>query len=160
MTIPAVPDVTDSDLFISRTFAAPRDVLWRFWTEPEHLAKWFGPAEVHIDDASVIVEPHVDGRWELDMVDNDSGARDPMRAVLRVVIEPEYLEGFVETASDGEISGVTLRVWFHDHGDRTRITIHQGPFLEEHLELSRVGWESSFEKLDAIFATTGAGGAS
>lgn len=151
--IPAIPDVTESDVFITRAFDAPRDVVWRFWTEPEHLAKWFGPAEVHIDDASVVVQPHVGGRWDLDMVDDESGERYPLRARFTAIIPPEYLEGFVEAGStDGEISGVTLRVWFHDHGAKTRMTLHQGPFSVEHRDLTIDGWVTSFDKIDAIFA--------
>ncbi|WBU39090.1 SRPBCC family protein [Homoserinibacter sp. YIM 151385] len=152
-SIPAVPEVTDRDVFITRAFDAPRDVVWRFWTEPEHLSRWFGPAEVHVDSASVLVQPHAGGRWDLDMVDDQNGATYPLRAVLRQVIPPEYLEGVIEAGSeDGEISGVTLRVWFHDHGERTRITIHQGPFTAEHRDMTIDGWESSFLKLDAIWA--------
>jgi uncharacterized protein YndB with AHSA1/START domain len=33
---------------IRRTFDAPRDVMWKAWTEPERLAQWFGPKEVTI----------------------------------------------------------------------------------------------------------------
>ena len=91
-TIPEVPEVTDSDVFITRAFEAPREVVWNFFTRPELVALWFGPKEVHVDPASVIIELKVGGRWELDMVDNVTGERYPMRSTLVVVTPPEYLE--------------------------------------------------------------------
>jgi hypothetical protein len=42
-------------------------------------------------------------------------------------------------------------VQFHDHGDTTRLTLHQGPFTDEMRDLTFEGWNQSFEKLDVIF---------
>jgi len=72
--VPEIPEALDTDLFLTRVFAAPRDVVWRFFTEPERLATWFGPHAVHVDPATVRVELREGGPWSLDMVDNDSGA--------------------------------------------------------------------------------------
>ena len=151
VTIPEVPEVLDTDVFITRAFDAPRDVVWRFFTEPDLLAQWFGPQEVHIDRSTVNVELHPGGRWDLDMVDNASGEHYPMRAKLTVVIPPEYLEGR-EDSNAAEMSpadAITLRIWLHDHGPKTRMTLHQGPFTPEFRDMTRIGWESSFVKIDA-----------
>ena len=80
-TVPAIPEVTDSDVYITRAFNAPIDVVWKFWTEPEHLAQWFGPTTTHVDPATVEVELRPGGRWDLDMVDNETGRAlpDPLR---------------------------------------------------------------------------------
>lgn len=151
--IPAVPEVAEGDVFITRAFQAPRDVVWRFWTEPALLATWFGPTSVHVDSASVIVEPHAGGRWDLDMVDDATSARYPLRARLTVVEPPEYLEGVLEAdTSEGAVREVTLRVWFHDHGEQTRMTLHQGPFTPELRDMTAEGWTLSFAKVDAALA--------
>ena len=55
-TVPAIPEVTDSDVYITRAFNAPRDVVWRFLTEPELLAQWFGPTSVTSTASTVEVE--------------------------------------------------------------------------------------------------------
>src|SRR6185295_16928688 len=52
-TVPAIPEVTDSDVYITRAFNAPIEVVWKFWTEPEGLAQWFGPTTTHVDPATV-----------------------------------------------------------------------------------------------------------
>jgi len=150
-TVPAIPEVTDNDVYITRAFNAPIDVVWKFWTEPEGLAQWFGPATTHIDPATVQVELRPGGRWDLDMVDNESGDHYPIRSTIRVVKEGEYLEGVVHgDSSSGPVDDVVLRVWFHDHGDKTRITLHQGPFSPEFRDMTADGWEESFKKIDAI----------
>jgi uncharacterized protein YndB with AHSA1/START domain len=152
-TIPEIPAATDSHVLITRAFDAPRDVVWKFFTDPEYMARWFGPAEVHVDPASVKVELHAGGRWDLDMVDNESGDHFPIRARLTIVIPPEYLEGIVQSdTSAGPLDGITLRIWLHDHGPKTRLTLHQGPFSPDMLEMTRAGWESSFLKVDEILA--------
>jgi uncharacterized protein YndB with AHSA1/START domain len=150
-TIPEIPEALDTDVFITRAFNAPRDVVWKFFTEPDLLATWFGPQEVHIDRSTVNIQLHPGGRWDLDMVDNASGEHYPMRAQITVVIPPEYLEGSEDGDSAQMSPGgpIVLRIWLHDHGDKTRMTLHQGPFTPEFREMTRVGWESSFVKIDA-----------
>lgn len=157
-TVPDIPVAEETDVFITRAFAAPRDVVWKFFTQAEYLAQWFGPATVHVDPSTVRVELHPGGTWGLDMVDNDSGEHYPMRAKLTVVIPPEYLEGRESNAetSMGPLADIVLRIWLHDHGDKTRMTLHQGPFTPEFRDMTREGWLDSFHKVDDILA----GGAS
>ena len=33
----------DQEIVITRDFAAPRELVFRAWTEPAHLARWWGP---------------------------------------------------------------------------------------------------------------------
>jgi uncharacterized protein YndB with AHSA1/START domain len=150
-TIPAVPEVTDADVLISRSFDAPRDVVWRFFTEPELLALWFGPTSVHVDPSTVRVQLHPGGSWDLDMVDNETGEHYPFRSRLTVVIPPEYLEGSEIAGADlSAADGITLRIWLHDHAPTTRLTLHQGPFTSAFRDETRAGWLLSFDKIDAI----------
>jgi uncharacterized protein YndB with AHSA1/START domain len=144
---PAIPEVTDRDVYITRAFDAPRDVVWRFFTEPELLSRWFGPTSVHVDPATVKIELRPGGAWHLDMVDNETGEHYPVRATLTVVTPPEYFEGLEN--SNPTMGELRLRVWFHDHGEKTRITIHQGPFSAEFRDTTSTGWNESFLKIDA-----------
>lgn len=151
MTEHPLPQVTDRDVHITRSFDAPVDVVWRFWTEPELIAQWFGPQHVTVDSASVLVEPHAGGAWNLEMADDDGVY--PIEATILQIVEREYLEvRMTSQTSIGELEDVILRVQFHDHGSKTRITLHQGPFEPEARDLTAEGWKSSFEKLDATLA--------
>jgi uncharacterized protein YndB with AHSA1/START domain len=143
--------VSDRDVHITRAFQAPRHVVWRFWTDPARLATWFGPPGVSVQPESVHVELEEGGRWELTMVDDATRSAHPVRGrIVRVVIE-EYLEiAMSAETSAGAVEGVVLRVRFHDHGDRTRITLHQGPFSPEVRDLTADGWQLAFSSLDTL----------
>ena len=147
----SIPAATDRDVYITRSFAAPIGVVWDFWTRPELLAQWFGPHGVSVDQRTITVEPHVGGAWNLAMHD-DHGVY-PIEAEILVAAPPQYLELRLRASTEqGEVDDVILRVQFHDHGESTRMTLHQGPFTPEFRDLTRDGWMQSFEKLDAAVA--------
>jgi uncharacterized protein YndB with AHSA1/START domain len=153
MTEMIPPEVTDRDVYITRSFRAPREVVWKFWTEPERLAQWFGPVGVSTPSNLIDVDIANGGHWRLTMVDDTTGAHYPMSATIVKVIEFEYLEMTVSAETGvGDLEGVFLRVTFHDHGETTRMTMHQGPFTDEQRELTTNGWGESFVTLDAILA--------
>jgi uncharacterized protein YndB with AHSA1/START domain len=101
----------------------------------------------------VVVEPAVGGRWELAMVDDTRGDSFPMRGTIAEFVEPELI--VIEVSAESRPGGneaVTLRIQFHDHGDRTRITLHQGPFDPAARHATEAGWLQSFDKIDTILA--------
>jgi uncharacterized protein YndB with AHSA1/START domain len=146
-----MPAATDRDVFITRSFAAPIGVVWDFWTKPELLAQWFGPHGVTVDQGTITVEPREGGAWNLAM--HDEHGVYPIEAEILVAAPPQYLELRLSASTErGEVDDVILRVQFHDHGEATRMTLHQGPFTPEFRDLTRDGWMQSFEKLDAAAA--------
>jgi uncharacterized protein YndB with AHSA1/START domain len=151
MSEASTPDVADRHVLVTRAFKAPRDVVWRFWTEPHLLARWFGPAGVTVPLESVVVELRAGGRWELSMVDCTSGAVNPIRGRVSSFVAPEFLEILMDAdTAAGPAEGVLLRLTFHDHGDLTRVTLHQGPFSDEIRDMTITGWELSFNKLEIL----------
>jgi uncharacterized protein YndB with AHSA1/START domain len=153
-TIPEIPEITDDHLLLTRVFEAPREVVWRFFTEPPLLALWFGPKEVHVDPASVDIDLRVGGRWNLDMVDNATGEHYPFRSTLAIVSPPDYLEAAATPVDEhGPQNDLRLRLWFHDHGSSTGLTLHQGPFTPEFREMTGAGWTASFTTIDELLAS-------
>ena len=49
-------------IIMSRTFNAPLDLLWTVWTQPEHMAYWFGPGE---DNEIVELDVRKGGKWRV-----------------------------------------------------------------------------------------------
>ena len=45
------------DLVLERTLDAPRDLVWRAWTDPNHLKRWFAPKPYEISEAELEVRP-------------------------------------------------------------------------------------------------------
>lgn len=146
-----LPEVTDRDVYITRNFAAPIALVWDFWTKPELLAQWFGPHGISVDASTVAVGTGVGGTWNIEMHD-DNGVY-PISAEILVMDAPTYLEVRMEAQTEhGALDDIIMRIQFHDHGDTTRLTLHQGPFDADARDLTIDGWTQSFEKLDAIIA--------
>ncbi len=142
-------EVTSRDVFITRAFNAPRELVWRFWTEPAALASWFGPTGVSVPVDSVLIELVAGGRWELAMRNDQTGELNPIRGKIVSFKRPEHLEIKMDAdATGGALHDILLRVEFHDHGSRTRVTLHQGPFTADLRDLTAEGWYLSFHQLD------------
>ena len=45
------------DLVLERTLNAPRDLVWRAWTDPEHLKRWFAPRPYEISEVEMDLRP-------------------------------------------------------------------------------------------------------
>ena len=144
------PTVAETDVYISRTFNAPRAVVWKFWTDPQRIIEWFGPTGFRVPLETVTIEPRTGGAWNLTMTD-DAAMVAPIRGTIIEIVDEQLLVVRLDADTGvGHLTEVVLRVQFHDHGDRTRITLHQGPFTAEQRDLTSEGWELSFTKLDTI----------
>jgi len=74
---------TDRELRITRTFKAPITLMWEVWTNPEHIANWWGPNgftnTIHMMDVKE------GGEWKLTMHGPD-GTNYPNRSVYKEII--------------------------------------------------------------------------
>jgi hypothetical protein len=52
----------------------------------------------------------------------------------------------------GMLEQTVTRVELHDHGDKTRMTLTDGPYPADHGSQAEMGWNSAFDKLAAIVA--------
>ena len=141
-------------LVISRVFDAPRELVYRAFTDPDHLAAWWGPIGNSLprDEIEFDVRPGGYQRWtEVNAADPD--LRVHIHVDLTDVADGELLEGVMHVSGrlqEGvEPFETRLRVEFHDEADgRTRLEIRQ--WLPEHLaHPSEEGWRQAFTKLDA-----------
>ena len=82
---------------ITRVFEAPRELVWKEWTEPERFADWFGGGESEVPLSTVSMDVRPGGTWRLTMF-ADPGRREiHWNGEYREVDEPERL---VFTVSD------------------------------------------------------------
>ena len=137
-----------TDLVITRIFDAPRELVFKAFTDPDQLAAWFGPAGWSVPRDSVTIEAKPGGVQRLTMVnDDDPTLTSPVNATFVAVVENELLVG------EEVVEGITMRIRleFHDAGDgRTRLDLRQGPYAPAVESGAREGWASSFTKLDAL----------
>ena len=144
-----MPTAQDQQVLITRMFDAPRELVFRAWTEPDQVAQWFGPEHFDTPRETVEIDLRIGGRYELTMVQRHSGARFPVRYEIVELDPPRLLVLRSEPMPEVGIHGATFtRVELHDHGDKTRMTLSDGPYTEAgHAE---AGWHAAFGKLDAL----------
>jgi uncharacterized protein YndB with AHSA1/START domain len=158
----------EREMVLSRLLDAPRALVWKCWTEPEHLAAWWGPNGM-TNEVDQDLKPG--GHQTVTMIDGN-GNRYPVRmAVLE--IEPErhlvtaintddmsddWHEQFSDFA-DGKTSGaprIHMTVSLEDAGDgKTLLTVTQvfTNRVERDANMkmgAEAGWRESFEKLDTL----------
>ena len=141
-------------LKITRVFDAPRDAVWREWTEPDRFADWFGTRATHVPPGSVSMDVRPGGAWRLTMA---AGAEHPeihWAGEYREVVEPERLV-FTVTDRPGGDEYELVTVELTDLGDgRTRMDFQQsgGHLTPEEYERAGQGWGSFFDDVDARLA--------
>jgi uncharacterized protein YndB with AHSA1/START domain len=145
------------EVVITRTFDAPRELVWKVWTDPEHLRAWWGP---HGYDAP---HPSVDlragGFMNLDMRAPD-GTLLPNPTTIREVKPPEKLviasTAFADEKGNAQLEILQTFTFAEDKG-KTRLTIKATVLTAAAAALPalkgmRQGWTESLEKIDEHLA--------
>ena len=133
---------------ITRVFDAPRERVWREWTEPEAFADWFGGSESEVPLASVSMDVRPGGSWRATMFAEPVRREIRWKGEYREVVEPERL---VFTLSDqpGEDVYELATVVLTDLGDgRTEMLFQQrGRMSAEQYERAGQGWATFFDRV-------------
>jgi uncharacterized protein YndB with AHSA1/START domain len=142
----------DQQVLVTRIFDAPRDVVFRAWTDPGQVAEWFGPDGFDTPREAVAIDLRIGGRFELTMVQKGSGAQFPVRYEIVELDPPRLLVLRAEPMPEvGSHEPTFTRIELHDHGDKTRMSLTDGPYTQaSHAE---AGWNGAFAKLDALLGT-------
>jgi uncharacterized protein YndB with AHSA1/START domain len=150
--MPDTPTAQDQQVLITRIFDAPRDLVFRAWTDPRHVAQWFGPEGFDTRRETVEIDLRVGGRFELAMVHKQTGAQFPVRYEIIELDPPRLLVLKSEPMPEmGMLEPTITRIELHDHGDKTRMSLSDGPYTQAaHAE---AGWHGAFAKLDAVLAS-------
>ncbi len=134
-------------LRLERTFAAPRAAVFRAWTEPEQMVKWWGPRGYTAPVCEIDLRRG--GAWRACMRDADGGEM-CVGGVYREVVPPERLVFTFAWENDGAPGHETLvTVELRDLGDKTALTLTHEAFESADTRDSHgQGWSSSFDCLD------------
>lgn len=145
-----------ANLVLTRTFNAPAALVYKVWTDPYHLAQWWGPhcftnpvCEVDLRPGGVI-RIHMKG---------PDGRLYPSNGTFKEIVENERLV-FTSTY-DGE-DGVTMlealnTVTFTEKDGKTELTLHAQVLsateaMAPALDGMEEGWSQSLEKLATVVA--------
>ena len=150
-----VADSPERVLIIERVFDAPRELVFKCWTEPEHLARWIGPAK-GFDSTILACELREGGSYRMRIRGFD-GQDHWQHGVFREIVPPERIvRTYCWTDAQGEptLPETLLTVTFEDLGGRTRLTLHQAVFESvTACDLHRGGWSSALDNLAEYVAT-------
>ena len=148
----AIPMAEERELVITRVFDAPRSLVFKAWTQPEHLARWWGP------------QGFVNVAWEMDVrpggawfrrMQAPDGTLSTKCGVYQEVVPPERLVfTYVNEAADGTRDRETLvTVTFEEQGAQTRLTLHHTGFESiESRDAHQGGWTSCMERFAEYLA--------
>ena len=164
------PTAKSPDFVISRVFDAPRELLWKCFTEPERMEKWWGPKGFKSVASKMDLRPG--GRYHY-CLQSPSGAAMWGKLAFRDIVPPERMV-LINSFSD-EAGGTTRhplnQAWplemlsiftFEEQpGGKTKVTIRWSPhnatedeqktFDASH-DSMRMGWTGSLDQLDAHLA--------
>ncbi len=147
----------ERELVITRVFDAPRDLVFRAWTDPKHMTQWWGPKYFTNRVEQMDVRPG--GAWRIVMCAPD-GAEYPAQGIYREIIPPDRLV-FTNTAVDKDgkviIDGFTT-VTFADQGGKTKLTLEtrgtaKVDYAANYLQGMEAGWTQSLERLGETLAS-------
>ena len=138
----------DRELVITRVFDAPRDLVFKAWTDPAQARSWMGPrgfTATHLEG-----ELRPGGAWRACLRRDDSGEELWQGGVWREIVEPERL-GFTfawDEASGRRGHETLVEVTFAEEGGKTTMSFRQAVFESvEQRDGHRGGWTSTFERL-------------
>jgi len=138
---------TGPELVITRVFDAPRVLVFKAWSSPEHLSRWWGPHgfTVHLCE----MDFRAGGGWHVRMKSPD-GVEDRQRGVFHEIVEPERI---VFTYAFEDLNGnrgheTIVTVSFADVAGKTKLTVHQQVFesvvvRDDHIR----GWGEALDRL-------------
>ena len=151
--------VSDKEITFTRLLDAPRDLVWRVWTDPEHVAKWWGPDE--FGSVGCDIDLRVGGTFLMRMR-APNGMVIPSTGTFKEIVPPEklVLEGplAADTACGAGLppKAVTT-LTLEDLGGRTKMTLctrfetANGLQAAQESGLSE-SWPQSFDRMAGILS--------
>ena len=150
---PTPDSASEAGITMTRVFDAPREQVWKEWTEPERFADWFGGSEFEVPLSTVSMDVRPGGSLRATMFAGPERREIQWKGEYQEVVEPERL---VFTVSDqpGDDAVELVIVVLNDLGDgRTEMLFEQrGHMTPEQYERAGSGWSGFFDRMDERLA--------
>lgn len=142
------------EIVLTRDIAAPRALLFRLWTEPEHLMRWWGPQTTTA--SSVSVDLREGGAWRHCILTAEGREYWSHGRYLEIVPPERLVFTFAWENREGRPEHpMQVTVEFHELGERTRLVFRKVQLPDDtELKLQTRGWEQALDKYVAYAETT------
>jgi uncharacterized protein YndB with AHSA1/START domain len=154
----------ERELVITREFNAPRELVWKVWTDPERMKRWWGPQNFTAPVCKI--DLRVGGAYLYCMRSPEgqdywtTGVYREIVPLERIVCTDSFADekGNQVPASHYGMGGdwpseLLVTVTFEDHEGKTKLTLrHAGIPAGEMSDLTKAGWNESFDKLAEALA--------
>lgn len=153
-----------NELVIIRVFDAPRELVWKAWTDPEMYKKWWGPKMFTAPDVNI--DFRVGGKHHSSMQGPDgkkywsTGVYKEIVPMEKIVVTDSFADekGDVVPATyygmgEGFPEEMLVTVTFEEQDGKTKMTLrHSGIEKLNDTDRSNMqqGWSESFDKMDAL----------
>lgn len=151
---------------LDREFDAPRDLVWKAWTDPELVSRWYGP---NIETVIHAFDLEAGGAWlnEMKMGGNSMFSK----MVFQEVVAPEKMVWHHHSCTDGDWNDIEnpmmpdwprllhTTVTFTENGDKSSVRLSQVPMEASDEEIACFaqamsnmdgGWGSGYQIIDEI----------
>jgi uncharacterized protein YndB with AHSA1/START domain len=125
------------EITITRVFNAPRERVWKAWTEPDEIARWWGKRGWSTPPESVTLDVRPGGVFRLNSINDQDGREMPLDTTFREVVEPERLAFGEATLTLTDLGDDRTEMVFHTIVDMT----------EETRRMATGGLASAFDRL-------------
>lgn len=115
----ATAQVAGREMIITRTYDAPRELVFKAWTDASHLVHWWGPSGFTLTTQSADIKPG--GHWKFIMHGPD-GKDYPNLIVYEEIVKPERLV-YSHAGEEGEPAHFHTTVTFEAVGEQTHVTM-------------------------------------
>jgi len=134
-------------LVITRILDAPRELVFKVWTQPEHLVRWWGPTGFTLPVCKAEFRPGGAYRY---VMRSPEGTDHRLVGVFREIAAPERLAfTFAWEDEAGKLGPETLvTITLEEHGAKTKLTLHQAVFESVTArDLHGDGWSEALDCL-------------
>lgn len=151
--MPASIDTVERELVVTRLIDAPRALVFKAWTRPEHIARWWGPQG--FTTVGCEMDIRVGGRFRCGMR-SPEGTDYWKVGIYRELVEPERVVFTFcwEDANGNPSHELLTTVTLAEQGTKTLLTLHQAVFeTTERRDDHITGWTSCLERFAEYMAT-------
>lgn len=141
---------TPTSLQLTRRIAAPREDVFKAWTDPELLGRWWGPPGTTL--ASLDVDARVGGRYRIGMRRDDGELWHVEGTYLEIAPPSKLVYTWAWEEGDGPGHESVVTIEFISRGRETDVVLtHERLASEESRDNHRHGWTGLLDQLERLY---------